>query len=732
MKKTGNFSVYLLCYIFLSLEFGFAQGIKPGDLAFIGFNASGNDDFALVALSNIPANTTLYISDNESDGNGGVTSGEGALTWFTGNQMITVGTVMTFNDVDNGNGNISCSVGTIIESDLGFNISASDKDGLLIYTGNDDRSPNVFITGIQIGNDPSELGPFDNDGITLTNTGLVSGLNLIIFDDSASPNGASYIGPRSNQSTFLNYFSLLADVGTNWINVVNGDGETILPFSTERFTTTSTVWTGNQDANWNSSPNWTDGIPHQNSSVVIPNNMRLPIINSNTHVTINNLTISDGSALTIEPGGSIIVHNSSIGNVIYRRNLEFVSGNTNGWYLLSPPITGEIFDDQFIAKNNIAHGSSNNRGIGSFDTPSNYWRYHQAGTSVDAISGVGYSVKTSENTVIEFIGQLATSDIHVPVSTSNIGYNLIGNPYASYISSEYFLSDNQNVDAQIWTWNHEEGFYRVRPKIENFIIAPGQAFFIRANNGNSVVFSKINQLGSEDTFQKKDKAEIEIILKGNNLKRIAKLFFFEGSVTIDHDIGYEGEIFDAINSELNIYSRLIDNSQDKKYQVQSLPKDKLESLEVPLGIKSLASNELTMEIKTTNFPNHLQIYLKDTYNNRLYLLEDHTSIEFAIEEAKEYKDRFKLFFSSKTLHVDSLNKEDLRIWTTNTNTLMIRGINSKYYSIELYDSLGKKQFTKFHRDVPQPEFKLNGLSKGIYFIKVKTERNTYNKKIIIQ
>ncbi|NJN34634.1 MAG: hypothetical protein HC817_10640 [Saprospiraceae bacterium] len=55
--------LYLSSWSFLN-----AQTLTSGDLMCVGFNADGNDDLSFVALAAIPANTTIYLRDDEWSG----------------------------------------------------------------------------------------------------------------------------------------------------------------------------------------------------------------------------------------------------------------------------------------------------------------------------------------------------------------------------------------------------------------------------------------------------------------------------------------------------------------------------------------------------------------------------------------------------------------------------------------------------------------------------------------
>ena len=103
-------------YIYLSLIFSiitsYCLSQSAGDLAFVHFNADGDDDFAVVVLANIPASTTFFFSDNEPNSDGSsFTTGEGQIQWVTPNYILYPGTVVTFTDTDNdGNANFGTDV----------------------------------------------------------------------------------------------------------------------------------------------------------------------------------------------------------------------------------------------------------------------------------------------------------------------------------------------------------------------------------------------------------------------------------------------------------------------------------------------------------------------------------------------------------------------------------------------------------------------------------------------
>src|SRR5690606_27652709 len=118
--------------------------LQPGDIAFTGFNADGNDDLAFVALKDIPANTRIYFCDSEWNGSGFGTD-EGDYSWSHAS-VVTAGTVVTLSGV--GNGPVP-SIGTIVHDNAG-GIGNSDEAVFAYLTAHPDslRTPSTFLAAV--------------------------------------------------------------------------------------------------------------------------------------------------------------------------------------------------------------------------------------------------------------------------------------------------------------------------------------------------------------------------------------------------------------------------------------------------------------------------------------------------------------------------------------------------------------------------------------------------------
>ena len=757
MKK--NYLYQLYCYlIFTFLLCSTINAQSAGDIAFTAFNADGNDDFALVMLADLPANTTLYITDNESDGAGGITSGEGTLTWLTGSSVIKAGTVVIFTDVDNGsNTNFGVSIGSLNETGS-FNLSPSSKDGILVFLGSDESTPTSFIAALQIGNDPATLGPFEGDGITLSNTGLVIGASIIVIDSSASPDGATYNSSRSNQISYSNYYSLLSD-DSNWTNIVNGDGETLLPFSTEAFTTNTTNWTGNLNTTWSLAGNWDNGIPTSSSLVTIPDVTNPPtiessaevgnlIINSGETLTINSansLTVSgdlsNSGTLTANSGSSLIVLGTSTGNITYNRTLS-----TTNWYLLSSSVVGQGEDD-FASASGLAVGSGNNLALSTaYNTVDDTWTYYQNGASSanTLTSGVGYAVKLASAGDVSFTGTMLTTDLTpINLTTTGNGFNFVGNPYPSYINSATMLTTSTAslLTQTLWIWdqslNGGTGGYTTKVTVDNFQLAPGQGFFVQSDGaaGTLAINEAFQSHQGTDTFLRStSRPEVHLNLTDGTNEMLAKIYYIDGTTT-GFDNGFDGPMFGGVANEFAIYTHAVANGNGKNLAVQSIPDNDYENMVVPVGINAASGTEITITAEALNLPAGMDVYLEDKDNSSFTRINQ-TNDKYTTTLSTDLNGvgRFFLHTSSNSLsNGDDLPlSNNLSIYTSDRNNLRIVGVQQGEATVRLYNILGKQVLRDSFTANGANDVAIPNLRTGVYIVQLETENGTLNRKVIIK
>jgi trimeric autotransporter adhesin len=456
-------------------------------------------------------------------------------------------------------------------------------------------------------------------------------------------------------------------------------------------------------------------------------------VSLNSNLEANNLEVTNSAIVTINSGIALKINGTSSGNVTYTRTL----GSTN-WYLMSSPVTGEGYDTTWIADNNIDDTSSSkgNIGIATYNpgnTGSAAWTYVTGGSGTFD-DGKGYSIKQDVADDISFTGTVNTGDVET--NSLSTGFNLLGNPYLSYVNSATFLasSTSSNIDqTQIWLWNQALGMYEVKTFGMAWVLSPGQGFFVNATSSGTVTFDKSNQATSGNTFQKSLKTEIKLLLSDGENNRFAKLNFGD-NFSKGFDYGWEGETFGGIPNSLSVFTSLVNDNLGKKYQVQSLPNSDYEDLIVPIGITADANKEITFTAKALNLPADIKVYLEDRLNNTFTRLDEtNSSYAITLTEKSDGIGRFFLHTKSSALSTSSNYLESVSIYKSNASTLKIAGLTEGKASFKLFNVLGKQVLkTSFTSNNGVQDINLPKLATGIYVIQLETEAGQLNKKITIE
>lgn len=494
-------------------------------------------------------------------------------------------------------------------------------------------------------------------------------------------------------------------------------------------------WQGTSDTDWATVGNWTNGLPGASDDIIIPNVANKPIIGSSTAAEINNIQVT-GSSLTIQPGGSLIVNGTSSGNVTYNRALTFVSGNSNGWYLMGSPVAGVTFNDTFVTNNDIAFGTGSNRGVATYITSSDSWSYLQSGGSIASTAGIGYSVKRGTTTgTVAFTGTINTSDVTPSISNAGNGFNLMGNPYTSYVNSATFLTDNTgNLESEtIWLWNQGTGNYETKVTASAYTLSPGQGFFVKASSGSTVNFAESNQSSGTDVFQRNttSRLEIHLLMTDGVSERFAEVYYIDGTTT-GFDNGYDGETFSGQQNSIDVYTHLVSDSQGRNYQIQSLPNSNYENMIIPVGVTSDAGS-VTFSLETLNLPAGYKVFLEDRdTGNFIRLDEAGSSYDANFASAVSGIGRFYLHTTAQVLSIGDLNFNNISIYPTADNSILnIVGLDDGKASLTLFDLTGKRILDSTFQSNRVNIVQLPEMSSGIYIVKIKSENGSLNKKILI-
>jgi len=583
----------------------------------------------------------------------------------------------------------------------------------------------------------------DNGGATVTERGIVYSQTSENSDPIIGGTGVISDTNGSGTGVFSESISGLV-AGTQYsfkAYATNSEGTSYGAVST--FTTTGKGWTGATNTDWATSSNWSpNSVPIATDNVVIHNATNQPIISSNTGAVTNDITIETGASLDIESGGSLIVSGVSSGSITYNRSIEFVSGNLNGWYLIASPLVGQTFDDTYVMTNDIA-ASSTNRGIAWYNTGGDSWDYLQGGGSGIFNTGQGYSIKRGSSTGnISFTGTLNTnnSGVDIVLSTGGNRFNLLGNPYTSYIDSNTFLNGEAAISdtKTIWVWNQTigtHGEYEVKTIPDAFVIAPSQGFFVQANSGGGTFnFEESNQSHhGSDTFQRNSHYKFKLHISDGTIHNYATVFYLANS-SKGFDTGYDGQLFEGIPSSFAVYTHLVSESNGRNFQTQSLPNFDYKSMIIPVGVTAQAGSEITFTTNELNLPTDLKVFLEDRESNTFTRLDETGSnYTFTLHEDIDGIGRFYLHTSTSSLTSnDTPSLDDISIYSLYNSNLRITGLPSQQIRFRLFSIQGKELIQMSFQSNGIKDILLPKIATGVYIAYLETEQGTKIQKIILK
>ncbi|WP_439130888.1 T9SS type A sorting domain-containing protein [Polaribacter sp.] len=486
----------------------------------------------------------------------------------------------------------------------------------------------------------------------------------------------------------------------------------------------ATTFTGADNNSWTNAANWTNGVPNALFDATIQTGNNVGIFNAQT--SVNNLTLEGDASVFLQGTAPELTVQGTVtlgtGDFNFRRTLA-----SSNWYLMSAPFGGDISDFQ------LATGQGSNVGVGTYNTATNDWTYKQASATFTTTTGVGFSVKKdAAGRVQELRGTtLNTSDVSVAVSNAGSGFNLLGNPFASSINSDAFLTANTGnlVSQTIWVWNQATSNYEAKVTADAFVLAPTQGFFARANASTNLTIAKGSQ-ATGGTFQKAAKQEVRLQMTDGSSERFARILYDENATT-DFDNGYDGEVFGGIANELDVYTNLVAKSEGKKYQIQGLPNTGLEDMVVPVGITAEAGKTITFTATANNLPTELNVYLEDRLNNTFTKLDENSEYTVTLDAAVDGSGRFFLHTASSVLSTDDVALTGVNIYPANNN-LRVTGVNSTEANVAIYNILGKKVLDQDFTSRGTTAIRLPKLSLGVYIVNLTTEKGKISKKIVLE
>ena len=489
------------------------------------------------------------------------------------------------------------------------------------------------------------------------------------------------------------------------------------------------------------------------------------LVFSDSNTTLTNTgtirILSSGSAF-----GSLLLSGtyseSGSGTIQYSR---YIAG-TDYWDLIGPPLSGYSVEDFTFDNTDIAtNGSSpTTYAVGYYTNTSaasssnGGWTNYTSDTySTNMISGKGYQMSTNGTATgaeVNFEGTLLTSNVQITVTTNEAGnvsnsdgtkFELISNPYASYVSTTDFINAHKDTQlhashAAIYGWDGT-GYDTYNLAAPGNNIAPGQGFFIgvrgSAGTSQTVTFTTAmqNTTGTGD-FNEYDtmdnSAELFIQLSQNNSDKRTRIFFLPQG-TDGLDVGYDAAGLDL--GAYSIYTRLISDDEGVNMDIQTLNFDNMLGKIIPLGVNIQAGSDAELSILNSTVNSDYYVYLEDSVTGEFI---DLTEENYVINSDSNIEGvgRFFIHMTADTMSNGEVSTSMLNAYKEiDASYITIEGLatQSNETKVSLYNILGREVLaTTLNNNMGTQTISTVGLSAGIYVIELESGSDRLTKKLLIK
>ena len=542
-------------------------------------------------------------------------------------------------------------------------------------------------------------------------------------------------------------------------------------------TTNYNFWSGSENDVISNTSKWSKGtVPTSSSDVLIPSSKHLKLISDHT---FNAVKVRSGAELTVAYNGSLIVNDftnngtmrlnsdaeefsslvvngTASGDVIYNRwtnNFEGVTASGND--VIGSPVVGESWQS---VKTNNESVIYNNGTLYSF-TPylSGFYGwsdYYTSTTQTTITSGRGYRVATFQGSSapVKFTGTVQTGTVNVTLRRVNNPWNVVANPYTSYISLSDFLSANAAVldDSKVYVLayngleNNSYWTYYNTNDAAGVYIAPGQGFYVAAKSDNATLTftPSMRTIQGDDDFIDGRSVSVQntvykfkLNINSGDNNRHTKFYFRDTeAVSEDFDRAYDG-VLKEDGDNFKLYSKLITNSETEKLAFQTAPISSLSESSIAIGVNMTSGQQFTFSLKDVDIPQETLVYLEDRDKDTWTLLNDGNSYVINTSETISGSGRFFLHFEPN----DALSNKDIDLNEVgikaihNTKQIIISGQLAEDTNVTIYDINGKTILkTTIDAYNTTNRIDVKNLITGIYLVQLNNNSQTVSKQILVK
>jgi len=360
----------------------------------------------------------------------------------------------------------------------------------------------------------------------------------------------------------------------------------------------------------------------------------------------------------------------------------------------------------------------------------------------------GYVARLASNDIITFSGPLNTGTKTITNLTSSgkvsKGFNLIGNPYPSYVS--WADAIKSNVSNSIWYKSKKNGTYLfqtynvtgsgIGANGGTEFIPPMQSFWVQVTSGTGSVEFRNTMRSHQDQSNASNRLKAPSVSSqkllrlqvSNEVNSDEAVIYFNDNASDAFD-EYDSPKMTNNNSNVpEIYTK----AGNEQLVINGLNNIEENSV-IPLGFLTLSSNTFSIKaIEVKNFDNDTRIILKDNFLNTELDIKDGDSYNFYSDSINN-SSRFTIMFrtSANNTGFNNTFNDNLSMNVyKNLNKQIIIECNENKNSIITVTNIFGQSLIK----VPvSGNITLidNSLCSGIYFVTLTENGAKITKKIIV-
>jgi len=470
--------------------------------------------------------------------------------------------------------------------------------------------------------------------------------------------------------------------------------------------------------------------------------------------TVQSLTIAPGAKLTLVNGnalttGALTLQSDASGTATY------VDKNTGSSL---PAITATV--NQYLA---AAHSWYVSPAVASSDQTgmTNYTTYDEVNnnwpvvTSTTMTVGKGYMINPGAATNISFNGTLNNGSVPVNLTytttnTQSAGFNLVGNPYPSYIdwTAVYAANSAANMPtATMWYRTKVSGAWGfatvnglggvASPATVSKLIPPMQAFWVKTSaGGGTLTFDNTMRSHGDGTSNLMKTSAMK-----NTEQQLVRLTLSDGTnsdETVVYTNAAASDGFDAFDSQkmtsttsntVEIYTT-VGAEQLVINGMNTLPLD----TEIPLDVKTGSSTALSLKAtEISNLSSGVNVVIKDKLYQTENVLTAGSAYNFTTEAASA-DSRFSLIFKTKgavTTVPTTSTGLNARVYANGSKQITVQ-LNEQSFGtclVAVYNSVGQKLVEKLMTSSTNAI--TGSLTPGVYVVTLNANGNRTTKKIVI-